>query len=234
MLPDALATQAPRFADRAVYLSGVDALVVADLHAGRARSARVALPVADADDRAARLGALCRQFDPATVVVAGDVVDAPGGDQSPVERVAGAVADTGADLVVTPGNHDGQLSGFGGAAPAVWRDGRVAVCHGHEAPDAAGADLVVAGHEHPRLSVEGVTRPAFLAGPSEAAAVDAALLLVPAFTRTVPGTDVTALCRRDPLTPLLSDPADCRPVVAVDDPGDPLVFPPLSKLAARH
>jgi len=62
------------FAERAAFLPADDVLVVADLHVGRGEASAVSFPVGEREDLLARLERLLSRFDPARVVVAGDVV----------------------------------------------------------------------------------------------------------------------------------------------------------------
>ncbi|MFB6106155.1 MAG: metallophosphoesterase [Halobacteriaceae archaeon] len=218
-----------RCLDRACLVG--DALVLADLHVGRAAGSNVAMPVDERGDLTGRLAALLDAHDPGTVVFAGDVLHAfdsvPDGAGETVAALESLVADAGADLVVTPGNHDGMLDAVTEApTPAAHRlpDGTV-VCHGHAVPDADAGRYVV-GHEHPALVVEGARHPCFLYGPGVHDGAD--LLVVPAFSQLAAGTVVNDLSAADTLSPLLGDLGACRPVVVTGD--GPLPFPPLREL----
>lgn len=221
------------FARRAAYLPAADALVVADLHLGRVERAAVQFPLGEREDVRDRLAALLERFDPAEVVVAGDILHAfdvvPQSVVESVEAVEETVAAAGANLVVTPGNHDARLAAaLDGDAPAEYRldDGTV-VCHGHEEPD-AGGDRYVLGHDHPAIEIEGRKHPCFLYGPGAYRGAD--VLVVPAFNRLVRGAAVNGMGGGDVLSPVLAGGvADYRPVVYDDDAGEALAFPPLSE-----
>jgi putative SbcD/Mre11-related phosphoesterase len=220
------------FARRAAYLQAADALVVADVHLGRDRGSDVQLPLGGPADARERLAAALDRFDPAEVVVAGDLLHSfghlPDGVADAVDAFAGAVADAGAGLVVTPGNHDAMLAAaFDGPTPDAHRlaDGTV-VCHGHERPDVR-ADRYVFGHDHPAITIEGQRHPCFLHG--EGVVDGGEVLVLPAFSRLARGVDVGD--RWDPLSPSLVGAAgDCRPVVYDEGSGEALSFPPLSRL----
>ncbi len=222
------------YADRAAYLRDADALVLADLHVGRDATSPVELPLGERADLRRRLGALLDRFCPATVVFAGDVLHSfdslPDGVAETVADLEDAVAAAGADLVVTPGNHDTVLDAATDAERTdeyALADGTV-VCHGHERPDTP-ADRYLVGHEHPAIVVEGRKHPCFLA--SESGPNGASLVVLPAFSRLARGTVVNSMSTRDCLSPVISDLGSCRPVVVSE--GEALEFPPLRDLRAH-
>jgi putative SbcD/Mre11-related phosphoesterase len=213
--------------DRAAYLPEPDALVLADLHLGRSRTANVELPLPEREPIERRIEDLLDAFDPGTVVLAGDVCHAfetvPDGVAGTLAGIRECVAGAGADLVVVRGNHDPMLDSL--ADPVVEHrpgDGSL-VCHGHEPPD-GDADRYVVGHEHPAIEIEGLRRPCFLWGEEVYRGGD--VLAVPAFTELAAGTPVNGLRGRDVQSPLLSRLGAFRPVVR-DGDGETLVFPPL-------
>jgi len=220
-------------ADRAAYLPEADALVLADLHLGRAATAPVHAPLNEGPAILDRLGRQLDGFDPATVVLAGDVLHAA--DQVPREAretfvaLRSAVEDHGATLRVVAGNHDRELAAIDDASPVdavELADGTV-VCHGHEPPASTGRRYVV-GHDHPAIVIEGRRRPCALYGP---AAYDGAdVLALPAYNPGVPGTPVNRLADGDALSPLLEALSRFHPVVWDPDAAAPLVFPALAAL----
>ncbi|WP_297884719.1 metallophosphoesterase [uncultured Halorubrum sp.] len=249
----------PTFADRAVYLPGADALVVADLHVGRGEASAVSLPLGERADLVDRLAALLDRFDPATVVAAGDVVHTfdrvSGRSRETLDALRDACEDRGAAFELVAGNHDTALPnrwdgpvreeivlGEGGDREADAVDAtdatRTVVCHGHEAPSAT-ADRYVIGHVHPTIEIEGDRRPCFLRGPGTYRGAD--LLVLPSFTRLAPGVAVNEM-RTDAFdSPLVTDADRLAPVV-VDPPaegsdggpdasgaGEALRFPPLGE-----
>lgn len=219
------------YAERAAYLPDADALVLADLHVGRDATSPVELPLGERADLRRRLGDLLDRFSPATVVLAGDVLHSfdslPDGVADTVADLEAAVADAGADLIVTPGNHDTVLDAATDAERTdehALADGTV-VCHGHQTPDTP-ADRYLVGHEHPAIVLEGRKHPCFLVtdtGPN-----GASLVVLPAFSRLARGTVVNRMSTRDCLSPAIPDLGSCRPVVVSD--GEALEFPPLRDL----
>ncbi|WP_135819792.1 metallophosphoesterase [Halostella litorea] len=223
-----------RLRDRACYLPAADALVLTDLHAGRAAASNVEFPLGERSDLTGRVAALLDEFAPAEVVVGGDLLQAfdrvPHGVGETVDRLRATADGAGADLVVTPGNHDSQLSAvYDGPAPAEYRlaDGGTVVCHGHELPD-ADADRYVVGHDHPAVEIEGRKRPCYLVG--EGAYRGADVVMLPAFTRLAAGVAVNGMGAADFASPLVTDPDVFRPVVWDEDAGEALDFPPLGEL----
>lgn len=228
------------FADRGLYLPAGDALVVADLHVGRAEASAVSFPLGERDDLRDRFGALLDRFDPATAVVAGDVVHAfdrvTDSAVETLETLRGACLDRGTALELVAGNHDTALAdAWDGTVreayvveEAATTDGSetrtTAVCHGHEPPSVA-ADRYVIGHVHPTIEIEGDRRPCFLRGAGTYRGAD--VLLLPAFTRLAAGVPVNDAATAGLDSPLVDDAADLAPVVCDPDGGEPLRFPPL-------
>jgi putative SbcD/Mre11-related phosphoesterase len=226
-------TQPPdwvEFARRAAYLPAADALVFADVHAGRDAASDVALPLGEREDLLERLRAHLDRFEPARVVVAGDLLhvhgSVPEGVRETVAEVERAVADAGASLDVLRGNHDTLLEAVDVDADddVELGDGTL-VCHGHEAPP-EGADCYVVGHQHPAVEIEGQRHPCFLYGPDQYDGAD--VLVLPAFTRLAAGTPVESLSDGAAVSPLLADPSGYRPVVVSG--GEALGFPALADL----
>ena len=246
------------FGERAAYLGRHDALVVADLHVGRGEASAVSLPVGEREDLLNRLSELLDRFDPATVVVAGDVVHTfdrvTERSLGTLEALRDACEANGAALELVAGNHDAAL-------PSAW-DGpvreecvlgpvrrrehgsesesdvdpaapRTVVCHGHEGPSTA-ADRYVVGHVHPTIEIEGDRRPCFLRGERRDRGAD--LLMLPAFTRLAPGVAVNDM-RTDAFdSPLVADADRLAPVVVDSNAGgggsgtgEQLQFPPLGE-----
>jgi len=226
-------TQPPdwvEFARRAAYLPAADALVFADVHAGRDAASDVALPLGEREDLLERLRAHLDRFEPARVVVAGDLLhvhgSVPEGVRETVAEVERAVVDAGASLDVLRGNHDTLLEAVDVDADddVELGDGTL-VCHGHEAPP-GGADCYVVGHQHPAVEIEGQRHPCFLYGPDQYDGAD--VLVLPAFTRLAAGTPVESLSDGAAVSPLLADPSGYRPVVVSG--GEALGFPALADL----
>ena len=212
------------FRDRAVYLRDADALVLADLHVGRAEASDVEYPLGEANDLAGRLGALLDRFEPREVVLAGDVLHR-------FDRVSLSVADSlaalvdacrdaGARPVVVRGNHDTVLADAwdGPVHDAYELDLRVrgapaVVRHGHEPPaDDEDAGLYVVGHDHPTIAIEGQRHPCYLY--AERAYRGADVLMVPAFSRLAAGVEVNGMYARDFQSPFVTDANALRPILA--------------------
>lgn len=221
------------FAARAAYLSSPDALVLADLHAGRDRTSNVTVPLGERRDLRERLAALLDRFSPGTVVFAGDVLHAfshlPDEAAETVADLGALVAARGADLVHVRGNHDTRLDAV--AEPVDEHrlaDGTV-VCHGHEAPG-ADAPRYVVGHDHPAIVIEGRKRPCALYGPGTYRGAD--VLVLPAFTRLAAGVTVNRMRTRDFDSPLVREGTGIdgfRPLVYDPDADETLEFPPLGE-----
>lgn len=238
------------YRDRAVYLPGADALVLADLHLGRAEASNVDFPLGERDDLVDRLDSLLERFDPGEVVIAGDVLHSFGRVPVAVERSLQSFEETidsaEADLVVTPGNHDSQLTiVYEGSRSDEYRleDGTV-VCHGHERPEAT-ADRYVIGHDHPTIEIEGQRRPCYLYGhgvfETEGTEADDAaqgenwadVLMLPPFNRLIRGVTVNGTHATDLQSPLARRLNEFHPVVRDADGDETLRFPPLGELRSH-
>ncbi len=176
---------------------------------------------------------LVARYDPAEVVLAGDVLHAYGSvpreARSALASLRAGIAARDANLVVLEGNHDTQLAALAGDPPGdahELADGTV-VCHGHERPTTAGRRYVV-GHDHPAIEIEGRRRPCYLYGPGAYEGAD--VLALPAFNTAVSGTRVNRWVDGDPLSPLLDAVSRFQPVVWDAEAREPLVFPTLDAL----
>lgn len=225
--------------ERAVSLG--DVLVIADLHVGRGSASNVELPVGDGADMVERLAALCVEFDPETVVVAGDILHSfetvPRQVDSTLAGLREATQEVGADIIVTPGNHDTMLDAVwdGDTTPefVVGSEGdrpRTVVCHGHVQPE-TDADRYVVGHDHPTISIEGQRLPCFLAGDDVYEGAD--LLVLPSFNRLVPGVEINDMRASDFMSPLIRDTGSLAPVVRDTNARETLTFPPLGEFRHR-
>ncbi|WP_267642849.1 metallophosphoesterase [Haloarchaeobius amylolyticus] len=223
------------FADRAAYLPAADALVLADLHLGKAHASSVEFPLNEGAGMADRLGGLLDRFDPATVVFAGDVLHSFTTVPVPAREALADLADrvtAQADLRLVSGNHDTQLERVAErvadlpVADAVELDDGTVVCHGHEEPQ-PGADRYVVGHDHPTIDIEGRTHPCFLYGPGAYRGSD--VLVLPAFTTLAAGMTVNRMRGSDFQTPLVTDPDRFHPIVRDESGDETLRFPPLGE-----
>jgi len=219
--------------DRALLLD--DVLVLADLHVGRGAASNVELPVGEGQDMVDRLEALCGAFEPAAVVVAGDLLHSF--DTVPImveETLAGlqaAAEGVGAEMVVIPGNHDTMLDAvWAGETTPEYRVGTTVICHGHVDP-AADAERYVVGHDHPTITIEGNNHPCYLAGEGVYDGAD--VVMLPAFNRLLSGVEVNGMSTADFLSTLLTDADAFAPAVRDADAGETLVFPPLGKFRHR-
>lgn len=237
------------FAERAVYVPAAETLVLADLHLGRGEASAVDAPIDAAENVVGRLEGLLERFEPATVVVAGDLLHSfswvPRGVREAVERFEAAVAGAGSDLVLTRGNHDTMVEDvFDGETTDSYRlvDGETLVCHGHERPGVVDGPTdrqgdgpparYVLGHDHPALSIDGRKRPCFLYGPESfdsGRGGAASVLVLPAFSQLARGTKINTRRSRDFQSPLLSDVDGLYPVVRDVEAEETLWFPPLGE-----
>ncbi|WP_411965706.1 metallophosphoesterase [Haloferax sp. YSMS24] len=219
--------------DRAVYLPDADAVVLSDLHVGRADASAVDYPLGEQTGLTERLAALCAEFDPREVVFAGDVLHrfdrVSDRHVAALEALADECVAAGADPVFVAGNHDTMLAEVWSGD--VYDEYRLAdetlVAHGHREPDGESHRYVV-GHDHPTVTIEGRRRPCFLYGPDAYRGGD--VLMLPSFTRLAPGVEINRMRGSDFDSPLVAEASVFRPLVRDDDAGETLTFPPLGDL----
>jgi len=232
-------TDSLAFHDRAVFLPSESTLVLSDLHLGRAAASDVQSNLGEHEALTGRVRSLLERFDPATMVVAGDLLHSfssvPRGVTETLQTVERSARESDTRMVVTPGNHDGMLAGlWDGPTESAYRVGDWVVCHGHEEPELAGERYLV-GHDHPTLEVEGQRHPCYLYGEGVYRGAD--LLMLPAFTRTAAGVVVNRMRAAEFQSPLVTDADALRPLVCDGDGtghgetgGDAtLTFPPLGE-----
>lgn len=214
-----------------------DVLVISDTHVGRGSASNVELPVGDGADMVERLEGHCVEFEPETVVVAGDLLHSFETVPRQVERTLTGfqevTADAGAELVVTPGNHDTMLdSVWSGRTTSEYSvsSTETVVCHGHLEPQ-SGAERYVIGHDHPTISIEGKRLPCVLAG--DGAYRDSDLLVLPSFNRLVRGVEVNEMRASDFMSPLVRDADALAPVVRDVSAEETLTFPLLGEFRHR-
>lgn len=217
------------FRDRAVIVGGT--LVIADLHLGRERSADVELSLGSESAMRERLETLLADHNPRDVVVAGDALHSfdslPPGVASAFEGLRESVADHGADLIITPGNHDVRLDAvWDGPTPDSYTlaDGETVVLHGHEPPEPS-AERYLIGHDHPAIEIEGRKRPCFLRGVGAYRGSD--VVVLPSFNELVAGVRINGMRAADFHSPLIQNAGAFRPIVRDGNAAETLEFPPL-------
>jgi len=215
--------------DRALVLG--ETLVVADCHVGRGTGGELEFPVGSGTDMVERFRDLLERHDPEEVVVAGDLLHSfqtvPRTVETTVAGLKSAGRETGARIVVTPGNHDTMLSSvWDGATEREYRVGDTLVLHGHEPPESE-ADRYVVGHDHPTIEIEGQRRPCYLVGERQYR--DSEVLMLPSFNRLNAGVRVNTMAAGDFQSPLVTDADRLAPVVWDEGAGETRAFPPLGE-----
>lgn len=217
------------FRDRAALVE--DVLVVADPHVGRGTAANVELPVGDGSDMVDRFEQLCERFSPEQVIVVGDLLHSfetvPRLADETIDGFRQAARNAGAEIVVTPGNHDTMLDAvWSGTSTAEYRVGDTVFCHGHVEPETEAGRYVV-GHDHPAITIEGKKRPCYLAADGVYRGHD--LLMLPSFNRLVSGVSVNGMSSSDFMSPLVRDVDALSPIVRDETADETLIFPPLGE-----
>lgn len=164
--------------ERALFWEREEALIVADVHLGKAaafRAAALPLPGGTTTEALARLGAAAKRTGARRLLFLGDLLHARAGRAARTLAAVAAWRETHPDLeiLLVRGNHD---RGAGDppddwrirCVDEPWREGPFAFRH-HPGDDSEG--YVLAGHIHPAINLLGAGRqsetlPAFLFGKS--------------------------------------------------------------------
>lgn len=173
---------------RALWWEGERTLVVSDLHLGKAeRTARrggTVLPPYETQDTLDRLGLLIETWAPKCVICLGDSFD----DDTAARSLPAAPRNqlrqliNGRRWIWIEGNHDPSPPDFGGETLAELPLGPLTFRH----IATAQTQGEVSGHYHPKITLRGQSRPAFL--------IDRKRLILPAF-----GTYTGGLRATDPV-----------------------------------
>jgi putative SbcD/Mre11-related phosphoesterase len=150
-------------ARRAVYFREHRLLAVADLHLGYAWTHRAQgqlMPVTPKDNALDRLKALIADYDPARIVLLGDIVHRALPVPALLEELRALVeiADGKRELILLAGNHDRKLQQLlkqldcGAALRTEYVAGENVLLHG-DRPATQPGDRYVIGHEHPAISL---------------------------------------------------------------------------------
>jgi DNA ligase-associated metallophosphoesterase len=153
---DAQGEQLILLPDRAVFWPGASALIVADVHLGKAQVLRhhgIPVPRGSTSDDLERLDALIRATNCTRLLVLGDLVHAPGHVDLPWRRRLQRWRDSHRSLTMTvvAGNHDRgtDLPALGfQLAPDALRESVFEFAHA-PAADARDGRLRLCGHVHP-------------------------------------------------------------------------------------
>lgn len=196
MIPSVESLPVSTLRERAVVIENT--LIVSDLHLGRTSYDELQIPTPEYDEILSRMQDLLHDIRPETVVFAGDVFQQF--DHPPDEAIETLeklrqmiVEDFGAELVITPGNHDTYKfdinSIFDGRIEEEYQipNTSVTVYHGHTKPQTS-SELFIVGHLHPALEHRGSRWPCFLYGQNVYDGAD--ILVLPAFSEVIRGVPV--------------------------------------------
>ncbi len=191
---------------RAIWLVETRTVAVADTHFGHGwveRQRGLLLPVPPTEEGGlGRIAQLIWDYEPARLVVVGDVVHASRNLpalEAECRKLVSLCEVAQTELVLVLGNHDRglprQLESWGMTARCEpeFRDGRFHFLHGDEPPrtvdggPGGSGGFRIVGHEHPSITLRGNANrcarcPSFLLGES--------VLVLPAFTERAAGCDV--------------------------------------------
>ena len=150
-------------ARRAVYFREHQLLAVADLHLGYAWTHRAQgqlMPVAPKDNALERLKTLISEYDPARIVLLGDIVHRALPVPALLEELRALIeiADGKRELTLLAGNHDRKLQQLlkqhdcGTVLKTEYVEGDTVLLHGDRPATQPGTRFVI-GHEHPAISL---------------------------------------------------------------------------------
>jgi hypothetical protein len=150
-------------ARRAIYFREHDLLAVADLHLGYAWTHRAQgqlMPVRQKDSALDRLAALLSDYNPARLVLLGDIVHRALPVPALLDdlRALLNLADGKCELILLAGNHDRKLQQLlkqlnaKNVLHAEHAAGENVFLHGDRAPSQSATRYVI-GHEHPAISL---------------------------------------------------------------------------------
>jgi DNA ligase-associated metallophosphoesterase len=200
-------------ARRALFWSNENALLIADLHLGKAsllRQAGTALPPGTTTEGLARLSSLIADYRPQRLLILGDLVHGAESQAAPWLKIFAAWRDAhpGLELLLITGNHDkpATLDQLRVGGLEEWEIGDILLRH---KPDLHPSRYVIAGHVHPGATLRDGRLshrfPAFWIGPKRC--------LLPAF---------------GPLTGLASSSPEENDRVAILTPGGVVMRKPLA------
>lgn len=218
------------FADRALYLPEVDTVVCADVHLGRSATAPVEFPLGEGTQVIKYIRTALTRYDPATLVLAGDILHAFDRIPTGVEDTLGELIDLtdrhGVDPILISGNHDHRLEAI---APVPiheqWRAGEQVVVHHGDTKRDTNAALEIVGHVHPMITIEGQRRPCFLYDP----AATPPLVVVPPVNPLLPGVPVNTVRTAELPGSVVETIDRVQPVVYDADSDETLWFPALGE-----
>jgi putative SbcD/Mre11-related phosphoesterase len=198
-------------ADYGLWLEKERTFVVADLHLGyeaEARAEGAGVPSTQYKTIEKRIGAILKRYEPARLVVAGDLKHSLGRNRRQEWDEVNAlldILDGRCEPVVLRGNHDNFLSAILRRRDIEMRDslriGQLTAAHGHAGVRRPAKGWLAIGHEHPSLRVRDelgarAGAPCFLWSSSER------IVVLPAFSPISFGRNVAAP-DAEPLSPML-------------------------------
>lgn len=143
---------------RAVFLSGAEPLlIVADVHLGKSAAFRargLAVPEGDSLSDLARITELVRQYQPARLVVNGDLFHAPAGITPEIRSMIGEfVEELEIPLTLVGGNHDMKIRDLPAGIKSVSSLEQDGVTLIHDPADVTAEGFHITGHWHPVVRI---------------------------------------------------------------------------------
>ncbi|OUJ18175.1 Phosphohydrolase Icc/MPP superfamily [Methanonatronarchaeum thermophilum] len=192
----------------ALYLPDIDVCVVSDLHIGledELLRQGISFPLNEEEIITTRLSEVIERFNPHKTVLNGDILHSFGKIWSGVSTKLEKVLDICGDCVLIEGSHDKML-------PTLMEDkdrnihkhleiDGVFFLHGDRELPLDNPEMVVLGHEHPAIEIEGDKLDCFLVDRSKK---DSDLILTPSFSPLTKGVSVNRLKSRDFMSPIMN------------------------------
>jgi len=220
------------FYNHALFIRRLRTCVVSDIHIGLEEtlySQGLHFPLHEDRALLERFEAILDRFDPATVVLAGDIFHAFDRVGKTVQKKFLSLIRTlqkESEVVFVRGSHDTMLPSLVSEALDRYDFGGFTIVHGDQFMEDHG--FLVMGHDHPVIEIDLERFPCFLYGRKLVQGKD--VIVMPAFNPLSPGVTINYAKSRNFLSPFLqrADTGRLQPIVEAD--GEAIVFPPLAEM----
>ncbi|RZN62285.1 metallophosphoesterase [Methanonatronarchaeum sp. AMET6-2] len=218
--------------DSCLYLPSLDACVFSDLHLGLEEELirqGISFPLHEDEEVVERLLGVVDRMDPELVVLNGDILHSFGKIWGGVSDKLYRVLEAG-ECVLIEGSHDRMLPTLlEGREPEIhsyYEERGVVFLHGDNKIEVGSPDMIIIGHEHPAIEIEGRKLDCFLVDRS----LDKPdLILTPSFSPLTEGVSINRMKSRDFMSPYMRDRDIEEFEVYVEVDGEVLRFPEIGR-----
>ena len=207
----------------ALYIKSLETVVIADIHLGYeyalALSQGYYLPKTQFEIIIEDLNAIIQKTNPTNMLIVGDIKHEFGHrswqEYKEVKVLLDFLEKQLDKIIIVRGNHDNFIKGLfkkyekASFIDDMFIEGEYLFTHGHlvtkEIVENISKRTVIMGHEHPALLLTDdigtkIKIPAFLYGPTQ---YDGHIVVLPAISPLMPGTEVNLITQKEILSPLL-------------------------------